>query len=317
MYSIVIPVFRNEETLALLIDELEAVAVRVAAEFHVKTEVIFVVDASPDNSAEILSKRLSTATFASKLVSHSRNFGSFAAIRTGLAAARGDYFGVIAADRQEPTELLLNFIRALKHDESGVVIGVRTMRSDRRRDALTANLFWRFYRRIVMPDVPEGGADVFACTRQVRDQLLMITEANSSLVGQIFWLGFKRSFVSYERRRREHGKSGWTFRKKVKYLLDSVYAFTDLPIRLITIAGLLGVSTAIIMAIVVLGWRLGGFGDVPGYAATMIAIFFFGGLNALGIGIIGAYAWRTYENTKQRPLSVIEGVLEFHPEKAA
>ncbi|MCB1614222.1 MAG: glycosyltransferase, partial [Xanthomonadales bacterium] len=109
----------------------------------------------------------------------------------------------------------------------------------------------------------------------------------------------------YVRQAREHGVSAWSFKAKLKYLMDSVFAFSDLPIRLFTLAGGLGLSLSMLMGLVVLVARLSGAVNVPGYAATVLTILFFAGINLLGLGIIGAYVWRAYENTKARPLAVL------------
>jgi len=111
--------------------------------------------------------------------------------------------------------------------------------------------------------------------------------------------------VSYTRRAREHGKSAWTFRRKLTYMMDSVFAFSDLPIRLLLVVGVLGLAVAVLLGLIELALRLGGGAEVPGYAATMITILFFGGLNACGFGLLGAYLWRAFANTQRRPLAVV------------
>jgi polyisoprenyl-phosphate glycosyltransferase len=305
MYSIIIPVYNNEESLPELVDALTAVANSVRERHGRATEAVFVVDGSPDRSYEMLARLLSNAAFESKLVLHSRNFGSFAAIRTGLAAASGEYFGVMSADLQEPPELMLEFLGALDSGSCDVVVGSREKRNDPLVGRMASNAFWRTYRALVISDIPKGGVDVFGCGRRFRDELLRLEESNSSLVGLLFWLGFRRKEVRYVRRERKYGGSAWTLRKKVNYLFDSVFSFTDLPIRLLLFGGSLGLVTAVLLGLVVLLARLVGEIDVPGYAATAISVLFFGGLNALGLGIVGTYAWRGFENSKRRPLSVV------------
>ena len=176
----------------------------------------------------------------------------------------------------------------------------------RAREFLMASaLFWRAYRAWVQPDIPPGGVDVFGCTRAFRDDLLALGEANSSLIGQLFWLGQRRVVVPYERLARKHGRSAWSFSRKLKYLMDSLFAFSDLPVRLLMLIGMLGLVTAFVLGATVLGARLLGAVPIPGYAMTMITLLFFGALNTFGLGLIGAYVWRAYENTKQRPLAVV------------
>lgn len=303
--SVVVPVYRNAESIPFLLAALSGVALRARREQQTEIELVFVVDGSPDASHALLVDALPAASFASQLLLHSRNFGSFAAIRSGLRVATGEYIAVIAADLQEPPELVLEFLDRLAGGQFDLVVGCRENRSDPFGSRLASEVFWRLYKRFVVHDIPKKGVDVFGCNRVFRDRLLALGESNSSLVGLIFWLGFRRTEVMYERRERQHGKSAWTLKKKVNYLLDSVFSFTDLPIRLLTLFGLFGVLSSMALGSIVLAAKLLGGIVVPGYAATLLTVTFFGALNSLGLGIIGTYAWRTFENTKGRPLAVV------------
>lgn len=311
LYSVIIPVYRNEEYVPHLIREFTALTEEAKRRFAVRMEFVFVVDASPDRSYEKLAEALPRAPFASQLLLHVRNFGSFAAIRTGMQAARGDFMAVIAADLQEPPSLLLEFLDVLLGGDCEVAIGVRESRDDPASSKFAANLFWDTYRWLIMPQIPKGGVDVFGCSRRVRDELLAMREANSSLVGLVFWLGFRRAEVPYARRAREFGRSAWTLKKKINYLLDNIFAFSDLPVRILSVLGFLGLVVAAALGLSVLILKMIGLIDIPGYAATIITVVFFGALNTLGLGIIGAYAWRTYENTKQRPLALVQSQRLF------
>lgn len=314
MFSVIIPVYRNAEFVPQLISEFSRISTVVKDRFGIDSEFVFVVDGSPDDSFALLEKGLARAPFPSQLLLHARNFGSFAAIRTGLRAARGDFFAVIAADLQEPPDLLVDFLEHLHADTSDIVVGVRQGRDDPAMSRMSANLFWTFYRTFVMKEIPAGGVDVFGCNKRIRDELLQLQEAHSSLVGLVYWLGFRRTEVPYQRRAREHGKSAWTFRKKLTYLLDSVFSFTDLPVRILTFLGVIGIVAAAVLAIGVIAMRLMGEIETAGYTATIVVITFFGGLNTLGLGLIGSYAWRGYENTKRRPLALISTARAFEGE---
>ena len=307
--SLVIPVYRNEGNLPPLLAALEG----LAAELGERFEVVFVVDGSPDRSAPLLHEALPRAGFACQLLELSRNFGSFSAIRAGLAAGRGDFFAVMAADLQEPPELILEFYRRLVTGAADITLGQREGREDGRVDSLFSGLFWGLYRRFVFAEVPPGGIDVFGCTRAVRDQLLLLEESHSSLVALLLWGGCRREQVPYRRRRREIGRSAWTFRRKFAYLLDSVYSFSDLPIRLLLRAGIFGLVLSLVFSAVVLVARLSGRIEVPGYSAIVLLTMFFGGLNCLGLGILGSYVWRTYENTKKRPNFIVARRQSFAP----
>jgi len=301
MNSLIIPVYRNEGSIPDLLVALSALSSTLTNEL----EIVFVVDGSPDRSYALLHDALPQMPFHSQLIALSRNFGSFAAIYAGLAAAKGLNYAVMAADLQEPPELVAEFFRRLDGDSADVVVGTRDARADPWLSRLGSDSFWWLYRKLINPQIPAGGVDVFGCNRKFRDQLMQLDESHSSLIGLLFWLGFRRDEVSYQRRERQHGKSAWTFRRKLKYMLDSVFAFSDLPIRLLLICGMLGLCSSALFGLVILVMRVAGDIAVPGYAATMTAILFFGGLNALGLGIVGAYVWRAFANTQRRPLAVV------------
>lgn len=300
-YSVIIPVYKNEGSISRLLQTLEEINTHLENQL----EAVFVVDGSPDQSYSLLKDALDKLPFPAQLLAHSRNFGSFPAIRSGLMAARGDFFGVMAADLQEPPELLVEFFKSLAADECDVAIGTRIGRNDPFFSRLASGLFWGIYRRLVMPEMPEGGVDVFGCNRLFREQLLKLEESRSSLIALIFWLGFRRKIVSYERQLREEGKSAWTLRKKIDYMMDSIFAFTDYPIRLLMRVGSIGSILLILLGIIIVIAKLSGAINVPGYAATMLVILFLGAINLFGLGLVGTYAWRAYENTKQRPISVV------------
>ena len=300
MLTLVVPVYRNEGSIPDLLDAVAGLHRRLDGAL----QAVFVVDGSPDRCYELLRDALPTQIFASRLVLLSRNFGSFPAIRAGLELCESERYAVMAADLQEPPELVLQMDEVLRNEPVDIVVGTREARSDPFLSRLPAELFWWAYRRYVVPEVPPGGVDVFGCNRAFRDTLLKLDERHSSLIAQIFWLGFRRKLISYTRRSRQHGKSAWTLKKKVNYLMDSVFSFTDLPIRLLVRVGGATALLAGVLGVVVAVARLMGIVSVPGYAMTMLTIIFLGSVNLFGLGIVGSYAWRIYENTKSRPHTV-------------
>jgi hypothetical protein len=152
--------------------------------------------------------------------------------------------------------------------------------------------------------MPSGGVDVFGCNTLFKEHLLSLEESRSSLIALIFWLGFRRKCVSYHRIARQEGISAWTFKKKFDYMLDSIFAFTDIPVRVLMGVGFVGMSLALTGGALVLLAKVSGMISVPGYAATMLTILGFGAFNSFGLGLVGTYAWRSYENSKGRPLSI-------------
>jgi polyisoprenyl-phosphate glycosyltransferase len=305
--SLIIPVYKNEENLPRLLQELTAFADRFPAEL----EVVFVVDGSPDASHEILRTSLAGVSFESQLLELSRNFGSFSAIRAGLQAGRGAYFGVLAADLQEPLGLMDEFYCILHAGEADVCFGHRVRRVDPWLSQFFSETFWALYRRFVIKDMPRGGIDVFGCTRRVRDQLLELVEADTNLVALLFWVGFRRRFVPYERQPRLEGRSAWTFPKKFRYALDSIFNFTDLPLKLLLVVGTVGMTVAIVASIIVLTAWLTGHITVLGYTPLMLEIAFFGGSTALGLGVIGQYLWLNLQNSRRRPGFIVRTSESF------
>jgi len=307
MLSLVIPVYRNEDNLPRLFSELEAFAPRMGGGF----EVVFVVDGSPDACLAILQQKLPAWPVRAQLVALSRNFGSFAAIAAGLQHGRGEFFAVISADLQEPLDLAFEFHRILAAGDADIVLGHRIARNDPWGSHVLSDLFWRLYRRFVLPDMPKEGVDIFGCTRTVRDRLLEMKEVHANLVALLFWLGFRRVFVPYERRARLEGRSAWTLARKLRYALDSVFAFTDLPIRVLLVLGAAGIALAVAAAVTVfVAWSLGHV-PVLGYTPLMLVITFFGGLTALGLGITGQYVWLTLQNARARPNFIVRSAETF------
>lgn len=311
MLSLIIPVYKNEGSLPDLLAAVSKLNQEVPSNF----EAVFVVDGSPDCCYEVLREQLPSQGFSSQLILLTRNFGSFPAIRIGLQYARGDRFAVMAADLQEPPELVIKMNEELLTGEYDVVLGVRESRDDPFFSRLAAKTFWGLYRRYVVADIPEGGVDVFGCNKAFRDTLLTLDERHSSLIAQVFWLGYRRKTVTYSRLKRQHGKSAWTLSKKFNYMMDSIFAFTDLPIRVLTRLGAATTVVAAAFGILVAIARLLGLITVSGYAMTINVIVLLGAANLLGLGIVGSYAWRTYENTKTRPIAIALRTEMFNDEK--
>ncbi|MCI5119764.1 MAG: glycosyltransferase [Candidatus Electrothrix sp. AUS4] len=314
MFSLIIPIYKNEENLPRLLDEMETLSRSFIEKLSLTLELVFVVDGSPDQCFALLQNKLSDRLFSSQLILHARNFGSFAAIRTGMQHAKGETNGVMAADLQEPPRLMLHFAQALQSGECDVVVGTRQSREDPFFHKLMSQAFWRLYRKLVIKDIPVGGVDVFACTRQFKDQLLNMTEARSSLIAQIYWLGARRREIPYKRQKRIEGHSSWTFRKKIDYMSDSLFSFTKIPISLMIRFGVFGTLCSLVYIFLVIISRVSGAIDTVGYATTVTLITLFGSLNLTALGIVGNYAWRAYENTKQRPLSFVQFAMEFNTE---
>ncbi|MFM8315762.1 MAG: glycosyltransferase family 2 protein, partial [Deltaproteobacteria bacterium] len=259
MNSLVVPIFKNETSIPKLVDVCDW----LQSQLNETLEVVFVVDGSPDQSLKVLKALLPLVTFQYQVIELSKNFGSFSAIKKGLELAKGDFFAVMAADLQEPKELIVDFFKTLETQEYEVVLGKRDSRKDPFVSRITANSFWWLYRKLIQPEMPKGGVDIFGCNKTFRDHLIKLNESHSSLVGLIFWMGFRRKIISYSRQEREHGKSAWTFSKKFRYMLDNIFSFTDLPIQMLVLFGFTGVLTSLGLGALILISKLSGAIAVP------------------------------------------------------
>src|SRR5262245_17476936 len=218
LVSIVVPVYHNAASLPDLLRRFQQLALRNPGD---EFEFVFVDDGSKDDSLAVL-QRLSREESRVRIVKLSRNFGSNSALLAGLDQARGEVVVAIAADLQDPPELIHDMLASWRGGKK-VVLAARSGRSDPGLTALLANTFYWLFRRFALKTMPKGGFDFFLVDRQVRDLLTAIQESNAYLMGLILWLGFDPEVLYYHRQEREraYGVSMWTFTKKVKYFIDS------------------------------------------------------------------------------------------------
>ncbi len=307
LVSIVVPVFHNAASLPDLLAQFQELARMNEADGF---EFVFVDDGSSDNSFDVLQALAATETRL-RVVKLSRNFGSNAALLAGMGQARGDVVAVIAADLQDPPELIHEM---LVHWRTGrkVVLAARESREDPGMTALLARAFYALFRRFAIKTMPKGGFDFFLIDRQVCNLINGIQESNAYLMGLILWLGFDPKVLYYHRRERaqRYGTSMWTLAKKVKYFVDSFVAFSYMPVRA---ASLLGMSLSMIGLLYALGmvfyWLCF---DVPvaGWTSLMVVLLVVSGAQLMMTGILGEYLWRNLEETRRRPRFVIERIVE-------
>jgi glycosyltransferase involved in cell wall biosynthesis len=304
--SVVVPYFNNRESLPELLAQIST----SAASLQAVVEIIVVDDGSKLPVLSALKQVPPMPHTRLKLIRLSRNFGSFSAIQTGLSAATGKRIAVLSADLQEPPWLLESFFEELESGEISVVLGSRESRQDKVLQSISAKAYWFLYRRFVFPQVPKGGVDVFACTQEVARTLVNFRESNTSLIGLLLWAGYPTKIVKYDRLERQHGQSGWSLTKRLKYMTNSIFAFTHFPILALQVLGGLGVLASVLIGVVVAYAWWSGAVIVPGYAPIMLAISLSTSINLLGLGLIGSYVWRTFENSKNRPSTLISTASE-------
>lgn len=309
LISIVVPVYYNEGSLPLLLERLQQIAANESAHAF---EFIFVDDGSGDNSFGVL-QQLARQDERVRVLRLSRNFGSNAAILAGLTYARGDSAAFLAADLQDPPETLPAMIEAW---EQGAAV-VLAVRRGGRGDPLLTRVFARFFnwlfKVLVFNDMSPHGIGFFLIDRRVVDVLVQCQEKNSHIMALLLWAGFKRAVIEYDRAERQHGKSRWTFSKKVKYFIDAFAAFSYLPLRISSTLGILFSFAGAVYAMIVLAERLLGNIPVQGFTALMIVVLVTAGVQLLILGILGEYLWRTLDATRHRPPFIVAEVVEAKP----
>jgi polyisoprenyl-phosphate glycosyltransferase len=306
--SIVVPVFHNAKSLPELMERLAALAGRnVDYDF----EFVFVDDGSGDNSFEVL-QDLMTRDDRVRIVKLSRNFGSNPAIIAGLSAATGDAVAAIAADLQDPPELIHDML-AHWRDGAKVVLAVRKGRQDPGLVSFLSSVFYALFRRFAIASMPAGGFDSFLIDRQVCDLVRGFGETNMYIMGLILWLGFKPVELPYIRgpRPARYGRSMWSFTKRIKYFIDSFVAFSYFPIRIASVLGIVLSFIGLIYAAVVIFARVVRGYQPEGWASLMVVVLVVSGVQLFIMGILGEYLWRTLDVARRRPQFVVERVLGF------
>jgi dolichol-phosphate mannosyltransferase len=312
--SIIIPVYFNEHSIepTLSLIEREVIARNQDRSF----EVIFVDDGSGDGSLDVLLQTQRRKPQLVRVIQLTRNFGQVGALLAGFSLARGKCVIPISADMQDPPQLMNDMLQAFFAEGYEVVICQRAGRDESWYRVMTSRIFYWLMRRLCFPNMPLGGFDYVLLGRRSRDLLLRQREAHPFLQGQILWPGFRTKYLEYHRQERSHGKSRWTFWKKLTYLVDGVTGYSFFPIRCMSVTGIVVAMLGLLYAAVVFAARL--FGGVPfqGWAPLMIVILVLGGFQLLTLGIIGEYVWRGLAQARCRDPYVIEAIHGGGPAQA-
>ena len=303
--SVVVPVYFNEPSLPLLFEALMGVEAGLR-ERGLGLELIFVDDGSRDGSLAVL-RELKRRRPATKVVKLTRNFGAVHASKTGFRFVTGDCFMILAADLQDPPELILE-MADLWRQGSKFVVCVRRDREDSALSVLFSRLYYRLIRLFVVGDYPAHGYDVALMARELLPYLLdSARNVNTALFA--YWLGFEPTRIYYTRRKRVHGKSRWTFLKRVKFFVDSILGFSIVPLRLMSVLGALVSLVSFGYGALIAVNALRGISDVPGFPTLVVILSFLLGIVIMMLGIIGEYIWRIFDEVSRKPEAVIDEIL--------
>lgn len=303
--SIIIPCYFNEKNIPVTTKEL------IENERHFGEDVVFeyvmIDDGSKDNTYQELRNFKKSYPEKVKLVKLSGNFGSYNAILAGMEYATGDCIVVISADLQDPPSLIVKMYDYW-HKGIKLVLANRQQRDDSFFDKQFSKWYHKLIRKYGIKDMPRGGFDFCLFDRKLKDEVLAMREKNTNTLFLLVWLKYDFVSIPYKRMKREIGKSGWTFMKKIKLLVDSFVSFSFAPIRLITVLGfILGIGS-LCYAIFIFISRVIDRVAVPGWSALMVVLLLVSSFIMISIGILGEYLWRILDQVRDRPIYVVEKV---------
>ena len=299
--TIIVPCYNEQESLPYFYQETVSVLQKINYDY----EFLFVNDGSKDGTLPIL-RELAAQDEHITYLSFSRNFGKEAAMFAGFCNASGDYVAVMDADMQDPPALLPQMLEIL---ESGEYDSVATRRENREGEppirSFFARMFYRIINKISDADIVDGARDFRLMKREMVEAIVEMGENNRFSKGIFGWIGFRTYWLSYKNVERVAGETKWSFWKLFKYSIDGIVNFSQVPLSIASIGGIILTLVAFIMVIVVAIRKL-IFGDpVDGWASLVCIITFFGGIQLFCMGIIGQYIAKIYLETKHRPHYIV------------
>ena len=303
--SVIVPCYFNEGNIPVTVPRLIGNEVNFPPE--VEFEYIFVDDGSGDGTVAALRKTQDQYPNRVRVVELVANVGSYNAIVAGMAHATGDCMTIITADMQDPPELMAQMYDYWTKGFR-LVIGNRQDREETGLSQVFAKTFHWLMKHLALKNIPDGGFDFVFFDRQVATEVLKMHERNSNVFYLMVWLGYTYVNIPYVRRKREVGKSRWTFQKKIKLFIDSLLSFSYFPIRAISVAGIGLGSIAVLYGLYVIGLKIFEPQGPAGWTALMVVVLFVSAFQMIALGVIGEYVWRGMDAARNRPLYVVKSL---------
>ncbi len=300
--SIIAPCYNEEETIEPFLRRIEEILTQINEPY----EIVFINDGSRDNTLNVLLN--AKQNFKNiRIINFSRNFGKEAALTAGLDKARGEAAIPIDVDLQDPPELIKELV-ARWREGYDVVLAKRADRtSDSFAKRVSADLFYKLNGKISNVDIPNNVGDFRLMSKRVVEALKQLPENQRFMKGLFAWVGFKTVAIEYVREKREAGQSSFNGWKLWNFALDGITSFSTLPLRIwLYIGALVSFLSFLYGSFIILKTLIFGV-DLPGYASLAVIMLFLGGIQLIGIGILGEYIGRIYSESKRRPSYIIEG----------
>jgi len=309
LISIIVPVFNESEAVAEFLTEVQIFLSNIKDEFAVNFEIVFVDDGSSDNTSDKFASH--ECLFDLIVIQLSRNFGKEAAMSAGLRLCSGDAAIIMDVDLQDPPALLKEMVAQWL---SGAPV-VLCRRIDRSSDgwlkSWTALAFYRFHNWISSVKIPENVGDFRMLDRSVINAINDLPENRRFMKGLFAWVGFSPVFIDYTRPQRRAGVSKFNGWKLWRFAIEGITSFSDVPLVVWTYVGAFISLASFLYGLFIVGKTILYGSAVPGYASLLTSVLFLGGIQILGIGILGEYIGRIYSESKRRPSYVISKIYEY------
>lgn len=304
--SLVVPMYNEQEVIPVFFDTIKNILGAITENY----EIICVNDGSSDGTADLLDQCRADDPRV-KVICLSRNFGKDAALTAGLDHVSGDAVVVIDADLQDPPELIADFVEKWREGYDVVYGQRRSRKQDTWFKRTSASLFYSVLGRISGVGMPRNVGDFRLMDRRVVDALASVRERNRFMKGLLTWVGYKQTPILFDRPDRSAGETKYNLSRMMNFALDGITGFSTLPLR---IAGYLGISVAcfsLVFGVYLIVKTLVGGVDVPGWASLMVVMLLLGGVQLTVLGIIGEYIGRIYQESKMRPLYLVDKAEGF------
>lgn len=303
--TVVIPVYQNAGSI-----EATCRAATAALEAHAEAvdyNFVLVNDASTDGSWDVMQRLQAERQDKVTIIKFTRNFGQIAALLAGYAYADGDCIVSMAADMQDPPQTITDMVDAWLKGHKLVVAG-RIARDDGAVNDFISNFAWKILKRYAVPNLPKGGFDYFLMDKEIRDYYINNPEQHIFIQGRLLYYGCEPYVIPYERQKRLSGKSRTTFSRKLKYLIDGFIGYSFMPLRAISLIGIVLSLVSIMVAAIISWYVLTKGSKVEGWASMMVVMLFLNGIQLMAFGVIGEYLWRNIEESRKRPHYIISEI---------
>lgn len=305
--SIVVPCYNEESVIELFYEETIKVVKKIENKYDY--EFIFIDDGSKDKTFEKL-KKLRQQDDNIRIISFSRNFGKEAGIYAGLSNAVGDLVVLIDADLQHDPKIILEMINGIEEGYDTVTTKRKNRKGEPIFKSIFSKMFYKLMQKMINIELVQGAQDYRMMNRKVVDAILSLEEYNRFSKGIFSWVGFKVKYIEVENKQRASGQSKWSFKSLLKYAVEGITSFTTAPLKISMILGFIISILAMILAIEIVVQTIVVGKETPGYASTITAVLFIGGIQLISIGILSEYISKMYMEIKNRPKYIIKDKIE-------